>query len=101
MVHGDWKLRLVYVVPIPSPLAPPGAVVSASFEPPCTAVVGASGGVFGLVGLFLADLLLNFETTTRCGHTRATHHVPFDRLAVWLLTRVPPNTAPSCAACAC
>lgn len=28
-------------------------------------VVGASGGVSGLVGLFLADMLLNFETIPR------------------------------------
>ncbi len=47
-----------------------GALFSASFEAPCVAVVGASGGVFGLIGLFLADLLLNFETIKRyyvCG----------------------------------
>ncbi len=28
-------------------------------------VVGASGGCFGLMGLFIADLVLNFETVTR------------------------------------
>lgn len=42
-----------------------GALFSAAFEEPCVAVVGASGGVFGLIGLFLADLLLNFETIKR------------------------------------
>ena len=34
-------------------------------EDPCTAVVGASGIVFGLAGLTLADLIHNFETIGR------------------------------------
>lgn len=63
---------------LPSPPTPPvfaGSLFSASFEDPCTAVVGASGGVFGLVGLFLADVLLNFETTKRCGCFPARIHI--------------------------
>lgn len=38
---------------------------SAVLEDPCTAVVGASGGVFGLMGLFTADMVLNFRTMSR------------------------------------
>lgn len=38
---------------------------SAVFEDPCTAVVGASGGVLGLVGLFSADMVLNFRRMKR------------------------------------
>ncbi|GMH43202.1 hypothetical protein BSKO_11124 [Bryopsis sp. KO-2023] len=42
-----------------------GALFSAVLENPCTAVVGASGGVFGLMGLFIADMVLNFRTIKR------------------------------------
>ena len=38
------------------------AQVSAFFEAPCTIVVGASGTVFGLLGMFLMDAALNFES---------------------------------------
>lgn len=34
-------------------------------EAPCTAVVGASGAVFGLSGATVADMLANFETLGR------------------------------------
>eukprot|EP01023_Acetabularia_acetabulum_P006713 TRINITY_DN12822_c0_g1_i1.p2 TRINITY_DN12822_c0_g1~~TRINITY_DN12822_c0_g1_i1.p2 ORF type:complete len:209 (-),score=9.52 TRINITY_DN12822_c0_g1_i1:239-826(-) len=39
--------------------------LSAALEDRCTQVVGASGGVFGFVGLFIADMIINFETITR------------------------------------
>lgn len=42
-----------------------GNFFSAAFENRCTAVAGASGGIFGLLGLFIADMVLNFETLTR------------------------------------
>ncbi|CAD7700977.1 unnamed protein product [Ostreobium quekettii] len=42
-----------------------GAFFSAAFEDPCVAVVGASGGVFGFIGLFVADMVLNFSTIRR------------------------------------
>ena len=57
-----------------------GNFFSAAFENRCTAVVGASGGIFGLLGLFIADMVLNFETLTRCdsvstvsGYAEANH----------------------------
>ena len=34
-------------------------------EAPCVAVVGASGAVFGMAGVTLADMALNFETLAR------------------------------------
>jgi membrane associated rhomboid family serine protease len=34
-------------------------------EVPCVAVVGASGAVFGMAGVTLADMALNFETLAR------------------------------------
>ena len=37
-------------------------LVSAAFEPNCTLLVGASGAVFGFMGLFVADLVVNFES---------------------------------------
>ena len=42
-----------------------GNFFSAAFEDRCLAVAGASGGIFGLLGLFIADMVLNFETLTR------------------------------------
>lgn len=39
-----------------------GNMISAFFDAPCTIVVGASGTVFGLLGMFLADAALNFES---------------------------------------
>jgi Rhomboid family len=36
--------------------------VSATFEDVCTLLVGASGAVFGFMGLFIADLIVNFES---------------------------------------
>jgi len=42
-----------------------GNFFSAAFENGCATVQGASGGVFGMIGLFIADLVLNFETVQR------------------------------------
>ena len=36
--------------------------MSAAFEKTCTLLVGASGAVFGFMGLFVADLVINFES---------------------------------------
>ena len=47
----------------PVPATPPAR--SAVTEAPCTAVVGTSGVVFGMAGLTLADMALNFETLAR------------------------------------
>lgn len=42
-----------------------GNFFSAAFENTCLALVGASGGVFGMVGLFIADMIVNFGTIKR------------------------------------
>ena len=41
-----------------------GNFSSTIFEDPCQLVVGASGCTFGLVGLYIADVALNFESMT-------------------------------------
>lgn len=46
-----------------------GNFFSAAFEDTCLALVGASGGVFGMVGLFIADMVVNFSTIKRCAAT--------------------------------
>ncbi|WIA30558.1 hypothetical protein OEZ86_000641 [Tetradesmus obliquus] len=42
-----------------------GTFLSMVFEDPCFVYVGASGAVFGFLGLYLADILLNFESMYR------------------------------------
>ena len=42
-----------------------GNFFSAAFEDTCIALVGASGGVFGMVGLFIADMIVNFSYIKR------------------------------------
>ena len=42
-----------------------GNFFSAAFEDTCLALVGASGGVFGMVGLFIADMIVNFSYIKR------------------------------------
>ncbi len=46
-------------------MPPAGNFFSAAFEDTCLALVGASGGVFGMVGLFIADMIVNFSTIKR------------------------------------
>ena len=42
-----------------------GNFASVLFEDPCIVVVGASGMCFGMFGLFIADMMLNYETIER------------------------------------
>jgi len=42
-----------------------GNFCSAAFEESCVIVVGSSGSVFGFIGFYIADILLNFETLPR------------------------------------
>lgn len=49
-----------------TPAAIPGNFFSAAFENSCLAVAGASGGIFGMIGLYIADMILNFESIKRC-----------------------------------
>ena len=58
--YGAWRIALVWFM---SCLG--GQFLSATTEDACSHVVGASGGVFGMIGLFVADMLVNFETINR------------------------------------
>lgn len=42
-----------------------GTFLSMAFEDGCAVYVGASGAVFGFLGLYLADIVLNFESLYR------------------------------------
>ncbi|KAK9856084.1 hypothetical protein WJX84_001363 [Apatococcus fuscideae] len=42
-----------------------GSFFSAVCENGCSVVVGASGGCFGMMGLFIADMIMNFESIPR------------------------------------
>jgi hypothetical protein len=58
--YATWRILLLWLL---SGLG--GNFFSALFEDKCTLVVGASGAVFGMVGLFVGDFMLNFETIKR------------------------------------
>jgi membrane associated rhomboid family serine protease len=58
--YGFWRIALVWFM---SCLG--GQMLSATTEDPCSHVVGASGGVFGMIGLFVADMVVNFQTIKR------------------------------------
>ncbi len=53
-----------------------GTFMSMAFEDPCFVYVGASGAVFGFIGLYLTDIILNFESMYK----------PLLRLALMLLS---------------
>lgn len=44
------------------PAALGGSFLSLVAEDPCSLYVGASGGIFGFLGLYLADVVLNYQT---------------------------------------
>uniref|UniRef100_A0A061RCH9 RHOMBOID-like protein n=1 Tax=Tetraselmis sp. GSL018 TaxID=582737 RepID=A0A061RCH9_9CHLO len=58
--YGAWRISLLWVLSSSG-----GQLMSALFEDPCHLVVGASGGVFGMMGLFVADMVVNFQTIKR------------------------------------
>ena len=42
-----------------------GNLLGVAAERPCTAVVGASGGLNGLVGMFVAEMVLSWKSLER------------------------------------
>jgi membrane associated rhomboid family serine protease len=58
--YGAWRIALVWVISCGG-----GQLVSAAAEDPCGQFVGSSGGVFGMMGLFIADMIVNFHTISR------------------------------------
>ena len=42
-----------------------GAFFAAVTQSACKPTVGASGGIFGMMGLFIADMIMNNRTLTR------------------------------------
>ncbi|PNH07798.1 Folate-biopterin transporter 1, chloroplastic [Tetrabaena socialis] len=59
------KYGTVRVVAVWTAAVVGGQLLSTAVEDTCRMVVGCSGGVFGLLGLFAADILLNFRTMRR------------------------------------
>ncbi|GMH32318.1 hypothetical protein BSKO_00152 [Bryopsis sp. KO-2023] len=57
--YGTWRIALLTFL-----AGIGGNFLSAAFEDPCLIVVGASGCCFGLMGLFVADMVLNIETVS-------------------------------------
>lgn len=71
-----------------------GSLFSAAFEDPCIAVVGASGGVFGVVGLFIADMIMNFKHIRRCGLHSDESLLRMRQYRALLLSRLRPLHCP-------
>ena len=55
LCHGFWQTVLLFVIP-----AIGGTILSAIFLPNYISV-GASGGIFGLIGACLADVVMNWH----------------------------------------
>eukprot|EP00873_Tetraselmis_striata_P002547 jgi/Tetstr1/422811/TSEL_013602.t1 len=58
--YGAWRIALLWVISCGG-----GQLISAAGEDVCGQFVGSSGGVFGMMGLFIADMIFNFETISR------------------------------------
>ena len=58
--YGWWRIGGLWLIALLG-----AGFFSAAFEDPCEAVVGSSGGIFGLLGLYIADLVVNFERIKR------------------------------------
>jgi membrane associated rhomboid family serine protease len=58
--YGSARLLLLWSLAVLG-----GGLLSVSADDPCKVVAGASGGVFGLVGLYAADLVRNYRTVKR------------------------------------
>jgi membrane associated rhomboid family serine protease len=58
--YAAWRVGLLWGVACIG-----GQLISAVWEEPCRVIVGASGGVFGIMGLFVADMIVNFRTIKR------------------------------------
>ncbi|KXZ44698.1 hypothetical protein GPECTOR_63g26 [Gonium pectorale] len=56
-LYGFWRVLPVWLV-----AGVAGNMASAFFEAPCTLVVGSSGAVFGLLGAYAADAVINWES---------------------------------------
>ena len=59
--YGAWRAAVLWL--LFSCLG--GELVSFMWETSCQVIVGASGGVFGIMGLFIADMFINFKTIMR------------------------------------
>ena len=58
--YGWWRVGFVIILS-----GVGGNFVSAAFEDDCNVYVGFSGVCFGLFGLFVADIVLNYETVNK------------------------------------
>lgn len=76
--HGSFETALVFLVG-----ALGGNLCSALMVPQDTSIVGASGGIFGLMAVCLADMFINRDLLSLRRHADATTAFPHGALA-WL-----------------
>jgi membrane associated rhomboid family serine protease len=81
-VHGSMETAAVFM------LAGVGGNLASAVFAPNTVSVGASGGIFGLLGICLADVLTNWDLLAITSNKSDYNHFPHGRAVFWLIVDV-------------